>query len=58
MGQEKVACKSVRPSEELRAEQGGHIVHDAALYLPAKWHLYLPKLSFDSLPHTVLQITF
>lgn len=34
------------------------ISHDAALYLPPKWHLYLPKLSFDSLPHTEPQITF
>lgn len=32
--------------------------HDAALYPTLKWHLYLPKLSFDSLPHTAPQITF
>lgn len=38
--------------------RGGTISHDAALYLPPKWHLYLPKLSFDSLPHTEPQITF
>lgn len=34
------------------------ISHDAALYLAPKWHLYLPKLSFDSMPHTEPQITF
>lgn len=27
-------------------------------YLLPKWHLYLPKLSFDSMPHTEPQITF
>lgn len=32
--------------------------HDAALYPTLKWHLYLLKLSFDSLPHTEPQITF
>lgn len=60
MEQEKRASKSegaVRvPSREPAG--GKRISHDAALYLPPKWHLYLPKLSFDSLPHTEPQITF
>lgn len=60
MEQEKRASKSegaVRvPSWEPAGEK--RISHDAALYLPPKWHLYLPKLSFDSLPHTEPQITF
>lgn len=59
MEQEKRASKSEGAVRVRSWEQAGeHISHDAALYLPPKWHLYLPKLSFDSLPHTELQITF
>lgn len=59
MEQEKRASKSEDAVRVRSWEQAGeHISHDAALYLPPKWHLYLPKLSFDSLPHTEQQITF
>lgn len=59
MEQEKRASKSEGAVRVRSWEQAGeHISHDAALYLSPKWHLYLPKLSFDSLPHTELQITF
>lgn len=59
MEQEKRASKSEDAVRVRSWEQAGeHIFHDAALYLPPKWHLYLPKLSFDSLPHTEQQITF
>lgn len=58
MRQKKQACKSDRLPVKNHAEARNRPAHDAALYLPLKWHLYLPKLSFDSLPHTVPQITF
>lgn len=59
MEQEKRASKSEGAARVRGWEQAGeHISHDAALYLLPKWHLYLPKLSFDSLPHMELQITF
>lgn len=61
MGQKKQAHKSelaVSKKEPPEPQPWNTPAHDAALYPTQKWHLYLPKLSFDSLPHTASQITF